>query len=212
MGRGQRVDIGGLVYHVINRANGRVPIFKSPDDYRDFEYLLLELKEEYDMRILAYVVMPNHWHLLLYPRRDGDLSQSMHWLGTSHALRHHTRKQTIGDGHLYQGRYKSFLIEEDAHLLTVLKYIERNPVRAHLVEKPEDWRWGSAYRRIDGTTKERSLIGNPPVDLPRRYVEWIHQKEPAEELEKVRHAVSKSCIFGDVMIPKDEKNILLRSI
>jgi len=203
MGRGQRVDIGDLVYHVINRSNGRVPIFETETEYKDFEHLLSEIKEEFDMRILAYVIMPNHWHLLLYPRKDKDLSRSIHALCTSHALRQHSRKKTIGEGHLYQGRYKSFLIEEDAHLLTVLKYIERNPARAKLVEKSEDWRWGSAYRRIYGTKKERSLLSESPVDLPRNYKEWIHTPEPAESLRLLRESVSKNQMFGEVMIPKD---------
>src|SRR4051812_48760123 len=105
MGRGPRIDVGDVVYHVINRSNGRVPIFNTPAEYQDFEYLLNEMRETYDMRILAYTLMPNHWHLLLYPRYDGDLSTCMHWLTTSHVRRHHSRKGTIGEGHLYQGTY-----------------------------------------------------------------------------------------------------------
>jgi putative transposase len=203
MGRGPRIDIGNLVYHVINRSNGRVSLFNTEADYRDFEYLLCEIKEEYGMRILAYVVMPNHWHLLLYPLQDKDLSRSMHWLGTTHAHRHNARMNTVGEGHLYQGRYKSFLIEEDLHLLTVLKYIERNPVRANLVERAEEWRWSSAYRRIHGIEAEKSLLGELPVDLPRNYLEWIHTPEPSEELKDLRHCVNKGITFGDVLIPKD---------
>ena len=138
MARPPRIDLGDYVYHCLNRANGRMHIFDGDADYRDFEYLLNEMRELFDMRILAYVVMPNHWHLLAYPKEDGDLSASFKWLGTSHATRHHARKETVGTGHLYQGRYKSFLVQEDHHLPTVLKYIERNPARAGLVQRPED--------------------------------------------------------------------------
>jgi putative transposase len=117
------------MYHVINRANGRARIFSTDADYRLFEELLNEGKEQFDMRILAYTIMSNHWHLLLHPREDGDVGRFMHWLTTTHATRYHSQKKTVGGGHVYQGRYKSFLVDTDRYCLTVLKYIERNPVR-----------------------------------------------------------------------------------
>src|SRR3989344_3055746 len=142
MARQPRIDVGDQGYHVINRANGRFTIFEENWMYQDFEYLLNEMREQFDMHIIAYVVMPNHWHLLLHPRKDGGLSESMRWLDTTHPRRYHTQTETIGGGHLYQGRYKSFVVESDQHLLTVLKYIERNPVRARLARQAENWRWG----------------------------------------------------------------------
>ena len=202
MGRAARIDLGDYVYHVINRANARAQIFKSDAEYQDFEYLLSEIKGLFDMRILAYVIMPNHWHLLLYPTNDGDLSKALQWLSTSHVRRHHTRKGTIGGGHLYQGRYKSFLIQQDAHLLTVLKYIERNPVRAKLCGKAEAWKWSSAFRRINGTPKQRMLLAESPVDLPRNYRHWINSAEPSEELDAIRHSIKKGLAYGDVDLAK----------
>lgn len=198
MGRANRVDLGDYVYHVINRANGRVRIFHSDAEYADFEYLLNELRETYEMRILAYVIMPNHWHLLLYPRKDGDLSKALHWLTTSHVRRHHSRKDTIGHGHLYQGTYKSFLVQTDAHMLTVLKYIERNPVRAKLCKSPTDWRWGSANRRINGTAQQRLLLAESPVDLPRNYQVWLNDPEHSEDVEEVRQSVANGVPYGAV--------------
>jgi putative transposase len=203
MARAPRIDLGDYVYHVINRSNGRVRIFHSDADYLDFEYLLNEIRETYDMRILAYAIMPNHWHLLLYPRNDGDLSRSLQWLGTTHARRHHTRAETIGGGHLYQGRYKSFLVQEDAHFLTVLKYIERNPSRAKLSKRPEDWRWGSAFRRINGTPKQRALLAETPVDLPKNYRFWINTPEPSEELKTIRNSVNRGVPYGEVVLPEN---------
>ena len=196
MARGLRTDIGDLIYHVINRANGRAAIFENAAQYRGFEVLLEEAKERFDMRILAYAIMPNHWHLLLYPVADGDLSRCMQWLGNTHTRRFHTETKTIGTGHLYQGRYKSFLVEDNAHLLTVLKYTERNPVRANLCERAEDWIWGSAYRRIKGTEKERSLLAESPTPLPRDYRDWINEPEPSEELASVRHSIAKGLPYG----------------
>ena len=196
MARPLRVDVGDQVYHVINRANGRFTIFEEGWMYKDFEHLLEEMKEEYDIRILAYVIMPNHWHLLLHPKKDGDLSRSLAWLGTAHTRRYHAQTETIGGGHLYQGRYKSFLIQTDAHLLTVLKYIERNPVRAKLSKRVESWKWGSAYRRIYGTKKARALLAVSPTPLPYRYRAWIHEAEKSEELDEIRKSVNRGVPFG----------------
>ncbi|MBI5645000.1 transposase [Candidatus Kaiserbacteria bacterium] len=198
MARQPRIDLGDYVYHVINRANGRMKIFHSELDYKDFEYLLNEIVETFEMRILAYVIMPNHWHMLLYPKKDGDMGKALQWLGTSHVRRHHTRQRTVGGGHVYQGRYKSFLVQEDHHLLTVLKYIERNPVRAKLARRPEDWKWGSAFRRIHGGAKQKSLLAESPVDLPRGHREWINDPEPSEELKDIRHSIEKNVPYGEV--------------
>lgn len=186
MARAPRIDIGDHVYHVINRSNGKVRIFDAAADYQDFEYLLNEIRETFGMRILAYIIMPNHWHLLLYTREDGDLSKSMHWLTTSHVRRHHTRKGTIGHGHLYQGTYKSSLVQTDAHLLTVLKYIERNAVRAKLSSAADTWQWGSAHRRLHGSARMKKLLAESPVPLPRDYRAWLRDPEPAELLKEVR--------------------------
>lgn len=202
MARQPRVDIGDYVYHVLNRANARKQIFHTEADYLDFEYLLTEIVDTYAMRILSYVIMPNHWHMLLYPREDKDMSTALRWLSTSHVRRHHTRQGTIGSGHVYQGRYKSFLVEEDQHLLTVLKYIERNPVRAKLVARAEDWRWGSAYRRTYGTMRQRRILAELPVDMPRNYRRWVNDPEPSEELDSIRHSIAKDVPYGDVLIER----------
>ncbi len=201
MARPSRIDLGDYIYHVINRANDRTAMFKTQAEYADFEYLLNEIRETFDMRILAYCIMPNHWHLVLYPQKDGDLSKSLHWLTTSHVRRHHSRHGTIGHGHLYQGTYKSFLVQDDNHFLTVLKYVERNAVRAKLSKEAEGWRWGSSYRRLKGTSKEKQLLAELPVDLPRDYQSWINEPEPAEELKEVRFSVEKGFSYGSVTVP-----------
>ncbi len=198
MGRAPRVDIGDTVYHVINRANGRAQIFNSEVEYSDFEGLLNEIKETYDMRILAYIIMPNHWHLLLYPKKDGDLAKSMHWLTSTHVRRHHARNRTIGHGHLYQGTYKSFLVLDDAHFLSVLKYIERNAVRAKLSKTAQSWKWGSAFRRLGMNAKAKVLLAELPVPLPNDYEKWINQAEPAEELAKIRDTVNRGVRYESV--------------
>ncbi len=206
MTRGPRIDIGDQVYHVINRANGRANLFYSDADYADFKYLLNEIRETYDMRILAYVLMPNHWHLLLFPRKDGDLQKAMHWLTTSHVRRHHARKGTVGHGHLYQGTYKSFRVDTDQYFLTVLKYIERNAARAGLAESAEGWRWGSAYQRLNQASTAENLLAELPVPLPAKYQEWINDPEPAELLKSIRESVRGGKIRHDDIV--DARDIM----
>ena len=188
--------MGGYVYHVLNRANGKQRIFHTPEAYAEFERLLYEANEQFAMRILAYVLMPNHWHLLLHPRQDDDMPDFMRWLTTTHAAKFRNKTNTVGEGHLYQGRYKSFLVDTDSYLLTALKYIERNPVRAKLSVLPEKWRWGSAYRRVHGTKKERALLAVSPTPLPYRYRAWIHEAEQLGELDEIRRSVNKGTPFG----------------
>ena len=129
MGRPLRAATGGLVYHVLNRANARLPIFENMDDYLAFETILAEAKLRQNMRILGYCLMPNHWHLLLWPREDPDLSDFTGWLTLTHTQRWHAHRHNAGTGHLYQGRFKSFPVQGDDHFYTVCRYAERNALR-----------------------------------------------------------------------------------
>src|SRR5262249_24957833 len=133
---------GGVCCHVINRGNGRHDVFRKDLDYQAFLKAVSHACIEIPMPVLGFCLMPNHFHLVVRPIGDGDLSQWMHWLQNTHVRRYHKHYQT--SGHIWQGRFKSFPIEEDDHLLTVLRYVERNPVRAKLVRAAVKWRWSSA--------------------------------------------------------------------
>jgi putative transposase len=196
MPRLARVDVGGEIYHIINRANGRLQIFSNDEDYRLFEKILLDAKELTGMRILAYVVMPNHWHLILHPEHDGDLGLFMHRLTNTHTRQVHVRTGTIGSGHLYQGRYKSFLVDTDTYLTTLIKYVERNPVRARLTKTCEAWRWGSAWRRAHGTPAQQNLLAHSPVSLPQNYLHWVNTPDNEDDLVSIRHSVNKGVPYG----------------
>lgn len=196
MGRAPRVDVRNIPYHVLNRANNRSAIFSKPDEYRHFEDLLEEAVKRYKMRLLAYVLMPNHWHLILYPQGDGDISLFMQWLTLTHTQQYHAWKKTIGHGHIYQGRYKSFLIEKNEYLWAAIKYVERNPVRARLAKRVEQWRWGSGYRRLDGTKKEREILSDSPVDLPHSYRTWVNEPDKEDDLVNLRISATKGKPFG----------------
>jgi putative transposase len=193
MPRAPRVDVGNEIYHVINRANGRATIFRSDKDFKHFENLLIEAKEKFDMRILAYVLMPNHWHLVLYPRKDTDLQRFMQWLTLTHTQQYHSYKRTIGYGHLYQGRYKSFLVAKDKYLLQVIRYVEQNPLRAKLVTRTENWQWGSTYIRKIG---KKEILDTPPIALPRDYFQWVNERLAIHVLEPIRLSVNKGKPHG----------------
>lgn len=196
MPRSARVDVGGEIYHVINRANGRLEIFNTDEDYQLFEQILFETKMIFDMRILAYELMPNHFHLVLYPKQSGDLGLFMHRLSNAHTRKVHARTNTNGSGHLYQGRYKSFLIDRENYLLAVIKYVERNAVRAKLVRLCEDWQWGSAWRRIHGTIQQKKLLDQISFNLPDNYKNWINLKEEDDSLNLIRTSLNKGVPYG----------------
>ena len=196
MGRPLRTAPGDLVYHVLNRANGRSPLFEKDGDYAAFERVLAEACQRVAMRILAYCLMPNHWHLVLWPYRDGDLSRFMGWLTLTHTQRWHAHHHTVGHGHLYQGRFKSFLVQQDAHLLTVCRYVERNALRAGLVDRAEQWRWGSGGQRHSGGGMVP--LSGWPVERPAEWVRWVNEPETEGELTAVRRSIIKGQPFGSV--------------
>lgn len=115
---------------MLNRANGRLPIFETDDDFAAFEQILEEGRDRCEMRILVYCLLPNHWHLLVWPRNDGDLSRFTGWITLTHTQRWHAHRHSSGSGHVYQGRFKSFPDQEDEHFYAVSRYVERNALRA----------------------------------------------------------------------------------
>src|SRR5438309_3484915 len=145
MSRPPRASEGGLVYHALNRGNARSLIFDDDEDYAAFERTLGEAVARHDMRLLAYCLMPNHFHLVVWPRLDGELTRFMRWLTMTHTQRWHAHRHSAGSGHLYQGRFKSFPVQSDEHLYTVCRYVERNARRAGLAPRAEQWRWGSLW-------------------------------------------------------------------
>jgi len=191
-----RVDVAGHVYHVLNRANARAQIFDTLSDYQAFERILAEGVERFHMRLLAYCLMPNHWHLVLYPRNDGDIGLFMGWLTNTHTRRWHTTKHVVGHGHLYQGRYKSMICQEDRHFLILCRYVERNARKANLVVRAEEWQWGSVWRRERGTEEQKKILSSWPVPIPEHYVVWLNEPQTASEEEALERAILKGSPFG----------------
>lgn len=196
MGRPLRIAQGGLVYHVLNRANARRPIFKKEQDYRAFERVLIEVKERVAMRILSFCLMPNHWHLVVWPQHDGDLSEFMRLLTLTHTQRWHAHRRSAGTGHLYQGRFKSFIVQTDPYLVTVCRYVERNALRANLIKRAEEWRWGSLWWYQYGKRAAKALLSAWPIERPRNWVARVNQPDNEAELNALRQCVNRGAPFG----------------
>ena len=197
MGRPHRAAEGGYVYHVLNRANARMTIFRDEGDYDAFERVLAEAVERTQTRLLGYCLMPNHWHLLVWPREDGELSRFVGWLTLTHTQRWHAHRRSIGSGHLYQGRFKSFPIQEDEHFYTVARYVERNALRANLVSRAEEWQWGSLYRWLRGTTEDKQLLAPWPLSRKPNWRDHVNAPQTEAEVAALRRSIQRGCPFGD---------------
>ena len=177
---------------MINRGNARAQVYFDAADYKAFLTLMKLASERLPMRILAYCLMPNHFHFVLWPFNDGDLSRWMHWLLTSHVRRHHRIKGT--SGRIWQGRFKAFPIQQDRHLLTVLRYVERNPVRANLVESAADWDWSSVSHRQSALATE--LKTESPVTKPCAWLDLVNRPQSTTEVEALRECGFKNRPYG----------------
>ena len=192
MPRTARASKGGVIYHVINRGNGRGQVFHDEEGYAAFVELLGKAHERMKMEVLSYCLMPNHFHLVLRPPDDDSLGTWMHWLLTSHVRRHHRRYGT--SGHVWQGRFKAFPVQEDDHLLTVLRYVERNPLRANLVRDASAWPWSSLrwWRQ-----RKRPAFLCPTKDvLSPKWAARVQQPETDSELAALRRSVIRGTPFG----------------
>src|ERR1700729_1396164 len=150
MARIARIAPGGLVYHVLNRSVGRMHMFRKDLDFEAFERVMIQAHKRFPIRLLSYCLMSNHWHFVPWPREDGELTDFFRWLAHTHAMRWRVSHHTVGYGHLYQGRFKSFPVQCDEHFLTVSRYVERNALAAQLVRRAQDWRWSSLWTRMHG--------------------------------------------------------------
>ena len=191
MPRIARNFVDGCIYHILNRGNSRKVVFHSPEDYEAFLKSLQETKTTFNISILAYCLMPNHFHLLLQPQKAAKLSNFMQRVMIRHIRRYQSLRQTVG--HVWQGRYKSFPVQTDGHLLTVVRYIEGNPLRANLAQHAIQWPWSSFAERQN----EQSRLLDPlPLDLPANWGEYVETLLPDKDLSRIRRSVNQNLPFG----------------
>ncbi len=193
MPRIARAFVAGTCYHVLNRGNGRREVFLKDADYEAFLKAVSHACVEVPMPVLAYCLMPNHFHLVLQPQNDGDLSRWMHWLQNAHVRRYH--KHYGKSGHVWQGRFRSFPIEADEHLLAVLRYVERNPRRAKRVRSSAKWRWSSASLWVPDAERP-SWLAVGPVPRPADWLAWVDAAMTVGELEAIRRSGTRGAPYG----------------
>ena len=193
MPRRVRERTAGLVFHVLNRAAKRAVLFEHPRDYAAFVRLLEQAVDRSHVALFAYCIMPNHWHLVLAPKTDGAVSGFMHWLTTTHARRWHNARGLTGLGAVYQGRFKAIPIRRDSHFVWVCRYVERNPLRASLVTRAEDWQWSSLGRHDE----RAGWLADWPVARPSEWIDHVNMPQTQAEVDAFRHAIHNGTPFGD---------------
>ena len=192
-----RADEAGGLYHALNRGNSRAEIFRKEADFAAFERILGEGLQQHDVQLFCYQLMPNHWHLVLRPNQSGQMSHFLRWVTATHTMRLHAHYHTAGEGHVYQGRFKSFPIQDDDHFLTVCRYVERNARRADLVARAEDWRWGSLWRWLQPTEPAPSLLSPWPIPRRSNWVERVNEPLTDKELAAIRRCAQRGSPLGD---------------
>lgn len=193
MPRSARALADNCYYHVINRGNGRQQVFHKDGDYGAFIDVLLGARQRYGVKTLAWCLMPNHFHLLVQPEEAALLNKWIQWVMTTHVRRYHKHYGT--SGHLWQGRYKSFLVQDDEHLLTVLRYIEGNPVRAMLSPTAAHWPWSSHQTRDSASEEQRP---DPlPIAMPDNWSAFVDTPLTDAEIQKIRNSVNRQAPFGE---------------
>ena len=189
----KRIGAAGVVFHVLNRGVRRLRLFDQPGDYRAFLKVFREAQARVPMRCLAYCLMPNHFHFVLWPPADGALSDFMAWLTTTHSKRWHAWRETAGTGHVYQGRFKAFPVSCDTHFLRLCRYVERNALRAGMVTRAEDWPWSSLAQR--NGRRAPVLLGDWPVARPADWNDLV-QLDATDETSELRQALCRSAPYG----------------
>jgi putative transposase len=180
-------------FHVLNRGNHRQTLFRQEEDYALFLELLVLAETRFDVTLWGYCLMSNHWHLVVEVEKMGELSRWVHWICNRHVRLVHRERRQLGGGHIYQGRYKSFPIQDENYLHNVLRYVEANPLRAKLVARAQDWPWSS----LSSAPVKSGLVELPRPKLQPwpRSDEWQAEVNRPLALDKLQ-SLQQSVIRG----------------
>lgn len=194
MPRAPRKIVAGESYHVLNRAAPRVKLFAEEGDYNDFVSALAQASQLYPVEVLAYCLMPDHWHLVLRPQKPAALAEFMGWLGVTHVRRHQSRHGNRS-GQLYHGRYKSFPVQADQHLVDLCQFVESNPVRKNLVKRAAKWDYSSLADRE--AKKPRVNLVKLPTRLPRKWETLVDEPMNKSVTDHIKTSITRSRPLGD---------------
>jgi len=193
MPRIRRSAPDGLAHHIINRGNDRKTVFHKIGDYLAFLRFMRAAQVCVPMRILAFCLMPNHFHFVFWPESVASLSAYMRLLMNAHVRNYQQHYGTCGHGHIWQGRFKNFPIQHDVHLLRVLRYVEANAGRANLVRRAEDWSWGSLAEPRGTEWPELTAW---PVGRPDNWLDYVNDPVAGSEIQRLRLSVRRGAPYG----------------
>ena len=194
MPRNRRVSPDGFVQHVVNRGDHRETIFHKPPDFRAFLAVIAECAYRIPMRILAYCIMRNHFHLVLWPYEGKDLPAFMQRLMNMHINRYLRHYQPSSRGHIYQGRYANPLVETGSALLRVIRYVEANGSSAGIVTRAEQYKWSSASPHA--SDPGRPQLAEWPIARPADWRQYLNTPTPADEWKKLQRSVRRNAPYG----------------
>lgn len=219
MPRTARNIISDIPYHIIHRGNNRQKIFFCDDDYRYFLSLMGEARKKYSCRLYSYVLMPNHIHFILEsPQSSENLAKHIKLLAQKYSQ--HINKKHKRTGTLWEGKFKSSPISMDNYLLACSRYIEMNPVRAHIVKDPKDYIWSSYKYKIGREKNAISLdldplyidLGKDDKERQNNYQKWFKESIPSQEWDTIRKTTNKGGVFGNSYFKEKMEKLLGRSL
>jgi putative transposase len=185
-------------------------MFRKDADFEAFQQVMVEANERHPIRILSYCVLSNQWHFVVWPEEDGQVTDFFRWLAHTHAMRWRVSRRTVGYGHLYQGRFRSFPVECDEHLLSLCRYVERNPLSAGLVRTAQQWRFSSLWARMHGDDEIKTLLSPWPVKRPKDWTARVNAALSAKELGRIRVSLERGRPYGrDVWIKRTVEELKL---
>lgn len=172
-------------------------MFRKDGDFATFEKVRHEALQLYQIELYAYQLMTTHWHLVIRPLIDGEMGRFYKWVCGPHTMRYNAHYHTAGKGHLYQGRFKSFPIQNDEHFFVACRYVERNALRAGIVSRAEDWRWGLLWRRQQSPEPEPKLLSRWPLSRLPSWVARVNEPLTDRELKTIRNCTQRGAPLGD---------------
>jgi putative transposase len=170
---------------------------RKAGDFEAFQRVMIEAHRRHPIRIPSYCILPSHWHFVVRPEADGQVTAYFRWLAHTHAMRRRVAHRTVGYGHLYQGRFKSLPVQADEHLWTLLRYVERNALGAGLVARAEQWRWGGLWARMHGEDAPRAILSAWPVEHPVDWTDRVNAPLSAKELRRLEESLERGRPFGE---------------
>jgi putative transposase len=171
-------------------------LFRKDADYEAFEQVLIEVQQRHPIRILSYCLLPDRWHFVVWPAKDGQLAGFCRWVAHSHALRWRAERKTPTDG-LYHGRFKNFIIQRDSHTVSACRYVEGLALAEGLVKRAEKWRWSSLGARLKGEAELKGILSPWPVPRPGNWTDRLNRPMDEKELEHIETCLKRNRPYGD---------------